>query len=594
MNVSPSFGGAIIVDGIMVPSYPHTYTYEENKTVLLEAVPDPGFQFVSWSGCVNSTENPMTLIVEGLNSLVAHFSSDSLGVIGGFVWEDDDEDGLQGYNEFGSDDITVELYQSDGTFMGSVTTNNGNYRFIGLEPGEYFVFIDAPSPLIFSPKDQGELDSIDSDANANGRTDIVSISGDQVITLDAGVYAHVSSHSDLTPEGIKSLIDENLNIVILDIREENEFCEPAGHIPNSHNYPWNSGAFEEMISALPKNSEIILVCRSGHRSNHAAEFLDSRGYTSVTNMTGGMDQWEWGTVNCHDLVVDFGIQGLWKYHKKEWSLLIEEDVQYLYAKNENLYVDGGPLGLWQLVDPDWKRLTALDADNINNTMIVLDKDLFVDFGTNGFWTYSDNQWVQVARKDIEFLYTYQDKLYVDGGTLGLWQFDGINWTRLTTLDADNTGNTMVASDTGLFVDFGTSGLMQYIDNKWTVLTSIDVEYLYTYHAKLLVDAGAKGLWQFDGVNPTRLTFRDADNTGNPIIAYGNSLAVDFGNQGLWKYDGILWTQLNDLDVEYLSVLEEKLIVDAGILGLWQYDDILWKKIRDDNADNNGNTMVEQP
>jgi Galactose oxidase, central domain/Rhodanese-like domain/Kelch motif/The GLUG motif len=43
---------------------------------------------------------------------------------------------------------------------------------------------------------------------------------------------------------------------------------------------------------------ILVVCRSGGRSNSAANFLDSKGFPEVYDMTGGMNAWLWDTAPC--------------------------------------------------------------------------------------------------------------------------------------------------------------------------------------------------------------------------------------------------------------------------------------------------------
>ncbi len=66
--------------------------------------------------------------------------------------------------------------------------------------------------------------------------------------------------------------------------------------------PWNSGDFGKNYKNLPADSDILLVCRSGHRSRHAAEFLDSVGYESVYiyNLEKGMLDWDGGVVSCYE------------------------------------------------------------------------------------------------------------------------------------------------------------------------------------------------------------------------------------------------------------------------------------------------------
>ncbi|MDM8548861.1 rhodanese-like domain-containing protein [Desulfobacterales bacterium HSG2] len=107
-------------------------------------------------------------------------------------------------------------------------------------------------------------------------------------------------HTDLTPTEAKDMIDTHPDLIIIDVREDYEFCGEYGHIPGSVNYPWNSGVLQEKYSELPKDADILIVCRSGNRSNQAASFLDSKGFTSVYDI-GGMNSWEWDVLNCSDV-----------------------------------------------------------------------------------------------------------------------------------------------------------------------------------------------------------------------------------------------------------------------------------------------------
>ena len=120
--------------------------------------------------------------------------------LGDFVWNDLDQDGIQDAGEPGIPGVTVNLYDcgpdgipgtGDDVFLSSTTTDAGGlYLFSNLVPGSYFVEFVAPSGFVFSPKDQGGDDALDSDANpANGKTDCTALeSGEDDLTVDAGLF----------------------------------------------------------------------------------------------------------------------------------------------------------------------------------------------------------------------------------------------------------------------------------------------------------------------------------------------------------------------------------------------------------------------
>lgn len=70
--------------------------------------------------------------------------------------------------------------------------------------------------------------------------------------------------------------------VIIDVREPFEFA--TGHVKGALNIPpakLMAGAAK--LQDVPKDTEIILYCRTGSRSAVAANILRSLGYTNLTN-----------------------------------------------------------------------------------------------------------------------------------------------------------------------------------------------------------------------------------------------------------------------------------------------------------------------
>ena len=88
-------------------------------------------------------------------------------------------------------------------------------------------------------------------------------------------------------EVLEKKIEANENIVVLDVREAAEYA--FNHIPNAISIPL--GELENRIDELNRENEIYVVCRTGSRSDLAAQKLTEKGFTNVTNVIPGMSQW---------------------------------------------------------------------------------------------------------------------------------------------------------------------------------------------------------------------------------------------------------------------------------------------------------------
>ena len=60
------------------------------------------------------------------------------------------------------------------------------------------------------------------------------------------------------------------------------------------------GELEERLDQLNKENEIYVVCRTGSRSDFAAQKLVKKGFTNVINVVPGMSQWSGKTTGIHD------------------------------------------------------------------------------------------------------------------------------------------------------------------------------------------------------------------------------------------------------------------------------------------------------
>ena len=128
------------------------------------------------------------------SNLTIDFGFTKLAALGDYVWLDHNRNGVQDAGEPGVPNVTVTLYKSDGTVIGTTTTDaNGYYRFDNLRPGTYYLEFTLPPGYQFSSQNSGGNNGGDSDADAaTGRTVMITLGSGQVdLTWDAGVIIPV-------------------------------------------------------------------------------------------------------------------------------------------------------------------------------------------------------------------------------------------------------------------------------------------------------------------------------------------------------------------------------------------------------------------
>jgi len=74
---------------------------------------------------------------------------------------------------------------------------------------------------------------------------------------------------------------------MLDVRTQEEWNEY--HAPNTTLIPLDQLA--SRVNELPRDKEIVVVCRSDNRSQEGRDILLNAGFTQVTSMKGGLNEW---------------------------------------------------------------------------------------------------------------------------------------------------------------------------------------------------------------------------------------------------------------------------------------------------------------
>jgi rhodanese-related sulfurtransferase len=75
---------------------------------------------------------------------------------------------------------------------------------------------------------------------------------------------------------------------ILDVRQPEEWT--SFHIPGATLIPL--GELPNRLNEVPKDKQVVVVCRTGHRSASGRDILLKAGFTNVTSMAGGVTQWQ--------------------------------------------------------------------------------------------------------------------------------------------------------------------------------------------------------------------------------------------------------------------------------------------------------------
>lgn len=105
-------------------------------------------------------------------------------------------------------------------------------------------------------------------------------------TLFEAATPNPSGYRDVRPAQV--FADENATRIV-DVREPHEFSDDLGHIQGAELVPL--GSIDVVASGWSKDQAVVVVCRSGRRSERAVQALTAGGFRRAMNMVGGMLAW---------------------------------------------------------------------------------------------------------------------------------------------------------------------------------------------------------------------------------------------------------------------------------------------------------------
>jgi len=99
------------------------------------------------------------------------------------------------------------------------------------------------------------------------------------------------SFSYLSPEELARRLDSDPALLVCDVRKPDELGGELGQLPGSLNIPL--GQLQQRVGELSthKTRDIVVVCRTGKRSEAAARILLDSGFDRVFVLRGGMTAW---------------------------------------------------------------------------------------------------------------------------------------------------------------------------------------------------------------------------------------------------------------------------------------------------------------
>jgi len=95
------------------------------------------------------------------------------------------------------------------------------------------------------------------------------------------------AQADSSIEPAEASRRQSSGALLVDVREPDEW--QVGHAPGATHIPL--GQLRAGRADLPRDREVLLICRSGGRSQQAQQVLRAAGHRRAVNVAGGMIAW---------------------------------------------------------------------------------------------------------------------------------------------------------------------------------------------------------------------------------------------------------------------------------------------------------------
>lgn len=121
------------------------------------------------------------------------------------------------------------------------------------------------------------------------RFTLIALMAALVAVVLAGCSSDGATLETVAPDDAATIIAENPDAIILDIRTPEEFGD--GIIDGAVNIDFYEPDFASNLDALDKDASYVVYCRSDNRSGQAMDTFADLGFQQVTEIDGGIVNW---------------------------------------------------------------------------------------------------------------------------------------------------------------------------------------------------------------------------------------------------------------------------------------------------------------
>ena len=140
-------------------------------------------------------------------------------------------------------------------------------------------FVDFNTPLYLIVPTLADVERIVTSLRAIGVDDIAGVATAEIVTSGEPLPV-------LTAQELAERLPLN-GLTIIDVRGRTEYAEQ--HIRGAKNIPL--GYLPRHLAEIPRDSQVVLQCASGYRSQIATSLLRAHGLHNVANLKEGQEVW---------------------------------------------------------------------------------------------------------------------------------------------------------------------------------------------------------------------------------------------------------------------------------------------------------------